>query len=91
MINTNGRIDSPYWFEFDRDVLEYIKRDDGTYERVVVGSNRLLAQVLTLSIETQNMRLRTFDAKTKEFFGTFDMIIDEFYKNFEIYKKSSSA
>ena len=87
MINTGGRIDSPYWFEFDRDILEYVKRPDGTYERVVVGSNRLLAQVLTLSIETQNMRIRTFNAETEEFFGTFDICIDDFFKNFEILKK----
>ena len=87
MINTTGRIDSPYWFEFDREVLEYVKRDDGTYERRVVGSNRLLAQVLTLSIETQNMRIRTFELETGDSFGTFDICIDDFYKNFEILKK----
>lgn len=89
MINTEGRIDSPYWFEFDRDVLEYVQREDGTYDRVKVGSNRLMAQVLQLSIETQNMRIRTFDAETAEPFGTFDMKIDEFYKNFEIFKKTT--
>lgn len=88
VMNRSGRVDSPYWFEFDRTVLEWQQREDNTWAHVPVGSKRLLAQVLTLSIETGNMRVRTFEVETEEPFGTFDMKIEEFYKNFEIFKRT---
>lgn len=83
-----ARIESPYWFEFDRDILEYKQRPDKTYAHEKVGTQRLIAQVLTISIETQNVRVRAFDPVTAKYFGTFDTSIDKFFENFEIFKKS---
>lgn len=90
-MNKASRIPSPYWFEFDRIILEWQQREDLTWHHVPVATRRLSAQVLTLSIETENMRVRTHDVQTGKFFGTFDMSIDEFYKNFEIFKKSNQV
>jgi hypothetical protein len=84
---TVQRIASPYWFEFDRTTYRYDINPDRTWTHVPVSTERLLAQVLTISFETQNVRVRAYVKDTNKYFGTLDMTIDEFFKNFEIYKK----
>lgn len=83
-----SRIPSPYWFEFDRTTYRPEKGPDGSWCHVPVSTQRLLAQVLAVTFETQMVRVRSYVLDTKNYFGTFDMPIDEFYKNFEIFKKT---
>lgn len=81
------RIDSPYWVEFDRITYRHEQNPDGTWSHIPDSTDRLKAQVLTVSFETQNMRVRAFEADTMKYFGTFDMTIDLFNAKFEIFKK----
>lgn len=81
------RIDSPYWVEFDRVMYKTERNPDGSWSHTPISTDRLKAQVLTVSFETQNMRVRAYKADTMKYFGTFDMTIDGFFKDFEIFKK----
>lgn len=79
---------SDIWIDYDHMETDYIRHDDGSLEKVEVGIVPLKLQVVMLSIESNNMRVRSYRRDTGEhYMSNWDLSATTFFEQMQIVAK----